>query len=532
MPGPPAAIPGLTNKSKAKGSVVSGLSIRSHCPSLFQINTRATLQELSRKLGRPATLEDFPDSELDHLAKLGFEWIWFLGVWQTGPAGQRVSRQHHEWIAEFQTTLPDFKVQDVSGSCFAITDYSVHTDFGGNKSMRRLEARIHDRGMRLLLDFVPNHTALDHPWVQRHPEFYIAGTEEKLQREPHNYIRIKTAKGTRVFAYGRDPYFAGWPDTLQLNYAEPAFQEAMRKELLKVSELCDGVRCDMAMLILPEVFERTWGLRPVSFWPNAINFIRAHKRDFLFMAEVYWDLEWTLQQEGFDYTYDKRLYDRLREVHTRAVRDHFRADIEFQYKLARFLENHDEPRSAAVFEPETHRAAAVLTYLCPGLRFFHDGQFEGRAKKLSVHLGRRPAEPVDISILTFYDRLLACVRLPVAQDGEWKLLECTPAWEGNWTWDNFICFGWQAPGQQPLLVVVNYSPVTSQCYVHSSFDGMDEHAVRLQDLMSSTAYLRDGDDLLSRGLYLDVPPWDYHVFELSMLEKALSAMSQQYPLQT
>jgi hypothetical protein len=501
--------------------------VRSRYPSLYQINTRVTLQEISEKLGKHATLDDFPDSELDRLAALGFEWVWFLGVWQTGSAGQRVSRGEPEWVAEFKQALGDFKPEDVSGSCFAIANYDVHFDFGGNAALERLRDRIHQRGMRLLLDFVPNHTALDHPWVKTHPEFYIEGTEEQLQNAPRNYIRMEMPGGAKILAYGRDPYFAGWPDTLQLNYAEPALREAMRQEILKVASLCDGVRCDMAMLILPDVFERTWGKRPAPFWPDAIKFIRSYKPEFLFMAEVYWDLEWTLQQQGFDYTYDKRLYDRLRDHQTGAVRDHFRADMDFQRKSARFLENHDEPRAAATFPPEVHRPAAVLTFLCPGLRFFHDGQFEGRVKKLSVHLGRRPTEPVDYSIQAFYDRLLNCIHRLVVQDGDWQLLECRTAWEANWTNDCFICFAWQSAGKAPLLVVVNYAANQSQCYVRFPFEEISEHVVRLQDLMSVTAYVRDGDEMLSGGLYLSMPPWSYHVFELSMLNSDMSTQDLQ-----
>ena len=270
----------------------------------------------------------------------------------------------------------------------------------------------------------------------------------------------------------------------------------------------------MAMLILPEIFERTWGLRSEPFWPNAILSVRSHNPKFLFIAEVYWDLEWTLQQQGFDYTYDKRLYDRLREGRAKSVRDHFRASIQFQRKSARFLENHDEPRAAAAFPPRMHRAAAVLTYLCPGLRFFHDGQFEGKIKKLPVHLGRGPTEAVDISLHECYDRLLACIRRPEVRNGEWHLLECTAAWEGNWTWDCFLCFAWNTAGHFPLIVVTNYAANQSQCYLHLPFDELREHRFALHDLMNAITYERDGDELLSRGLYLDVPPWGYHVFEL------------------
>ena len=109
----------------------------------------------------------------------------------------------------------------------------------------------------------------------------------------------------------------------------------------------------MAMLVLPDVFERTWGIAaPGVLAPSAPSAVRAKVPDFLFLAEVYWDLEWTLQQQGFDYTYDKRLYDRLVEGHARPVREHLRAGLDFQDRLARFLENHDEPRAAATFTPE------------------------------------------------------------------------------------------------------------------------------------------------------------------------------------
>ena len=164
-----------------------------------------------------------------------------------------------------------------------------------------------------MLDFVPNHMAPDHPWVEEHPDYFVAGTEELLAREPQNYLRIKRKDGDLILAHGRDPYFPGWPDTVQIDYGHPAAYEAMMRELEQVARQCDGVRCDMAMLLLPEVFERTWGRKPASFWPAAISRVREQDPDFCFMAEVYWDLEWTLQQQGFDYTYDKRLYDRLRD---------------------------------------------------------------------------------------------------------------------------------------------------------------------------------------------------------------------------
>ena len=483
-------------------------------PSLYQINTRVLLADIARQQARPATLDDIPGDELDRIAAAGFDWVWFLGIWDNGTASRDIARSLPGLRPEFQAALPDFSENDVCGSCFAIRSYAVHADFGGNAALTRLRQRLHDRGLRLLLDFVPNHTARDHPWVEQHPGYYVHGTAGQLASEPRNYARVDSPAGPLVLAFGRDPYFPGWSDTLQLNYANPALQEAMVSELETVAAMCDGVRCDMAMLILPEIFERTWGLRPAPFWPSAIARVRALNPGFLFLAEVYWDLEWSLQQQGFDFTYDKRLYDRLRGGKPSPVYDHFRAALDFQHRCARFLENHDEPRAASVFPPGMHQAAAVLTFLSPGMRFFHRGQLEGSIKKVPVQLCRGPVEQPDRELCEFYTTLLAALRHPAAQ-GRWQLLDCVPAWYGNWTWTSLIAFAWQGPGRAMLLTVVNYSPARAQCYVPLRFDELAGQDVRLQDLLGPFVYHRHGDALGARGLYLDLPPWGYHVFEVS-----------------
>ena len=248
-------------------------------PSLYQINTRVWLTALSRKLGQRLTLDDIPDSELDWLAEQRFDWIWLLSVWQTGAGSQRVSRDNALWRREFQEALPDLTEDDIPGSGFAITAYTVHDQLGGDATRpTRLRARLDERGLRLMLDFVPNHMGLGHPWLDTHPEYFVAGTELDLARAPQNYIWVKRKQGDLLLAYGRDPYFPGWPDALQLDYSNPATQEAMIGELLKVAEQCDGVRCDMAMLVLPEVFERTWEKRAQPFWPNASRRVREAGR--------------------------------------------------------------------------------------------------------------------------------------------------------------------------------------------------------------------------------------------------------------
>jgi hypothetical protein len=483
-------------------------------PALYQINTRVWMTQLERGLRRPATLDDIPDAELDRLAGMGFDWIWLLSVWQTGAAGQRISRTHPDWQGEFRETLPDLREEDIPGSGFAITGYTVHRNLGGDAVLARLRERLRLRGLRLMLDFVPNHTGLDHPWVEEHPEFYIQGMEHQVARAPKNFTWVRRQKGDLLLAHGRDPYFPGWPDTLQLNYGNSATQEAMIGELLKIAGQCDGVRCDMAMLVLPDVFERTWSVKASPFWPEATRRVREQAPGFCFMAEVYWDLEWTLQQQGFDYAYDKRLYDRLREGHARPVRDHFRAGMDYQSKLARFLENHDEPRAATAFPAGQQEAAAAITFLAPGLRFFHQGQFEGWRKRISPHLNRAPDEAVNQPLKQFHERLREVLRRPVVRQGQWQLLECVPAWNGNGSNDAFIAFDWQNDDGTRLLVAVNYSGHPAQCYVRLPLVDAAFTRWRLRDLLGAATYDRDGADLQARGLFLDMTPWQYHAFEM------------------
>ena len=485
-------------------------------PSLYQVNTRVWLSALSQSLGRHATLDDIPDRALDEFAALGFNWVWLLSVWQTGSAARAISRSRTEWLAGFRQTLPDLTEDDIAGSGFAVATYTVHRDLGGDLALARLRERMRQRGLRLMLDFVPNHMAPDHPWVASNPGFFLTGTEADVQRAPQNYFRANTPRGPQIFAHGRDPYFDGWGDTIQLNYGNPALQDAMIAELAKIAGQCDGVRCDMAMLLLPEVFLRTWGVEAQPFWPRAIGQIRETRKDFVFMAEVYWDVDGTLQQLGFSFCYDKRLYDRLREGKAKPVREHLMAGLDFQDRLARFLENHDEPRTAATFDFAKHRAAAVITFLSPGLRFFQQGQFEGHREHISPHLGRGPVEATDSALASFYAQLLGILRISALRDGQWRLLECVPAWEGNASTENFVASSWQGSPNEHLVIAVNYSPQQGQTKVRLQFSRLPSNTVRFRDLLTNVVYDWPTEIVEREGLFVDLPAWGTHVFRLEM----------------
>src|SRR5262249_55782086 len=161
------------------------------------------------------------------------------------------------------------------------------------------------KGFKLILDFVPNHLGLDHPWLKEQPDVFVQSPSEA----PGTF-RQETKSGVRWLANGKDPYFPPWTDTVQIDYRRGAARAAMTGLLQSVADRCDGVRCDMAMLLLNDIFPKTWAHMPVSipppateFWADAITAVKKAHPGFLFLAEAYWNLEGRLQSQGFDYTY-------------------------------------------------------------------------------------------------------------------------------------------------------------------------------------------------------------------------------------
>ena len=418
-------------------------------PSLYQINTRVWLTELSRNLGRPATLDDIPDAELDRLAEMGFDWVWFLSVWQTGPAAQRVSRSNAEWRREFQETLPDLREEDIPGSGFAITGYTVHDDLGGDAALARLRERLRKRGLRAHARFCPqSHGARSSLGRRASRAFHRAARSSTWPARRRTTPGSNARSGDLLLAYGRDPYFAGWPDTLQLNYANPATQEAMIGELLKIAGQCDGVRCDMAMLVLPDVFERTWGQRAPLFWPTATQRVREQRSRLPLHGRGLLGPGMDAPATGLRLRLRQAALRPAARGHARPVREHFHAGLDYQNKLARFLENHDEPRAAATFPADVHEAAAVITFLSPGPAVLPSGPVRGAEEAHLAASRSRPERAHRSELQQFYDRLLAVLRSrrarrPVAIAG----MRSRPG-----TATGRTIASWSSPGKTPAAI--------------------------------------------------------------------------------
>ena len=492
-------------------------------PLLYQVNARVLVNELSREMGKKISLATLPDRLIDEWASYGFDAIWLMGVWTTGTIGLEIARTNPVLLEQYERTLPDFAIDDVVGSPYAVKSYTVSPMLGRNAGLAALRKRLAKKGMSLILDFVSNHTARDHAWVEKSPEFYVNGSKGDDVTSPDRFFSADTSKGQKVLAYGRDPYFPGWTDTAQLNIKHPRTRQAMIRELRKIAAICDGIRCDMAMLLLQEVFESTWGDlgKPVDaspatgeFWSEAIEEVRKDYPSFMFIAECYWNREWQMQKLGFNYTYDKILYDRLLREGAPSVQEHLRADLDYQKHSLRFLENHDEPRAAQTLPSHSwHFAAATVAATVPGMMMFHEGQLEGRKLRTPIQLGRRPVEPVSEPIRMFYHRLLASIGDPTFKEGEWKLLNAKPAWHDNETWRDFIVFWWRgASGER--FVVVNYAPQNGQCYIEMGLQGFTGSRIEFRDILGEATYVRDKGSLLTKGMYFDLPPYGVHMFDV------------------
>jgi len=485
-------------------------------PVIYELNTWVWLNELSRKHAKPVNLGTVPKQEWDALASRGFDAVWFMGVWERSPAGIGIAMRNTGLLEDFRRALPDFSADDNVGSPYCVRRYVVDEHLGGPQGLAAARKALAARGLRLVLDFVPNHVAPDHPWVVEHPEYFIRGDKSDLGRDPASFVEA----GGNVVASGRDPFFPAWPDVLQLNAFQPGLRQAVVETVSEIAGQCDGVRCDMAMLMLNGIFERTWGARagekPASeYWTTVIPAVKAKWPDFRFIAEAYWDLEWELQQQGFDHCYDKKLYDRMEHGNAEDVRLHLLADLSYQTGMVRFSENHDEPRAAAAFPDGKGRAAAVAILTLPGARLLHEGQFEGAKTRLPVFLGRRPAEPVDRDQLAFYQRLLEATRPDAFRKGAWRLCDRS-GWPDNQSCQNVLSWCLVEKDER-YLVAINYRQEASQTLLHVPWDELRGKSWRLDDLLSGEVYERSGDGMRDAGLYVDLGPWQCHVFRVTAL---------------
>ena len=482
-------------------------------PVIYEINTLVWLEEISVEFNSEITLSTVPDIKWDEISRLGIQAVWLMGVWERSPECVKISNADPGNLSDFHKALNDFKLSDNAGSPYSIKDYTVDQRFGGDHGLAIAREKLRARNISLILDFVPNHLAFDNPLIEAHPDFFIHGNEDELLSDPVTFKR--TASG--ILACGKDPYYPAWEDVVQVN----AFNDGLRRMacsiVRRIAGMCDGVRCDMAMLMMNEVFIRTWGAlageQPADeYWEVLIKEVKAEYPGFIFIAEVYWDMEFLLQQTGFDFCYDKRLYDRLKGEDADSIRHHLQAEMKFQSKLIRFIENHDEERAVSVFRSEKEKAAALVCLSLPGAKLIHEGQLSGRSVRLPVFLRRRPAEPLNLQLWNFYENLLEVIALPALHQGEWSLCPLS-GWDDNQSCKHLLAWNWKFEGTL-ILVAVNYYHKPSQGFVYLPDSNLAGHSWRLVDLFTQDHFIRNGDEIAVSGLYVGLEPWGFHFFQM------------------
>eukprot|EP00727_Mastigamoeba_balamuthi_P007128 m51a1_g3035 putative alpha-amylase family protein (507) ;mRNA; r:912582-914496 len=472
-------------------------------PTLYEISMRPWLYELG-----VSRLRDIPLQKFDELRARGVDVIYLLGAWQLGAVGpQRDKAQRENW----RSILPDITDDDVIGSPFAVYEYTCNPNHGNDTDILWLRDRLHERNLTLWLDFVPNHSALDSPWVSNNINFYVRAPRD--QSPPYDSRKYYD----NGVAYGNCPNSDyPWTDVAQLNYWNQDTRQLMVEKLMQIAALADGIRCDMAYLMLNYLFEQSWGQQLASwgygkpsdeFWSVAIQKVKAKYPAVTFIAEVYDNHEQEMQDQGFDYTYDKGFLDLLRGGNQDYIRGFVKgkSDSYLQHS-AHFVENHDEDRAVATLGSwQRADAAALVSYTIPSLRFHWHGQWNGLRNKLDVHLRRSYNEPAVAEADQFYRKLSAILSSPAFRDGKFTYVGAF----GNDSW-RMLAWRWSL-GDDKRMVVINYSDQKAGGSVVLS-DVQGSGDVVIEELWSGTQYTRRAEDMRSTGLFVIVDAWSAQIF--------------------
>lgn len=476
------------------------------------------LDELSARLGREVKLADVPDQEWDALKERGFDIVWLMGIYQRSPEARQIALEP-QMTQAYSRALPDWRPDDVIGSPYSVPAYKPDPRIGTWRDVDGVRKNLRARGMALFLDFVGNHTALDHPWVRKNPEFYVQGTQQDFEKDPNSFYRVETESDTFFLARGRDPYFPPWPDTLQLNHFHDGMRAAHLAELTAIAKHCDGVRCDMAMLQLNDIFGKLWlrflpagMMAPATeFWTDAKNALPA----LTLLAEAYWGTEQRLLDLGFSFVYDKELYDAVRDLNLGGVRARLALPATAQNHFARFMENHDEARCAATFGDPRLQALGTLMSTVPGMRFYHHGELEGRKVQLPIQLRRAAAENPDPAVVAFFGKILHMTNDDAFHQGTWGLLPVTAVGDG--TSANLIAYEWRLGGAWKVIVA-NLSGGASQGRIPLGDRVTPSKQYMFDDQLNDAQYQRDGQELHDSGLFVRREAFGAHLFDVRPLE--------------
>lgn len=466
---------------------------------------------------KPLSLKSLPDDLWQNYKDSGFDFIWLMGIWQRSKRSGEINLADANLRKFLSEVLSDFIDEDIIGSPYSIYSYNVDANLGKNSDLADLKEKLNRIGIGLILDFVPNHVGLDHPWVTQHTEWFIKGEPAALKEHPEWYFQSDSGEW---LAYGRDPNFPPWTDTAQLNYFSHELRLTLIEELKRIARLCDGVRCDMAMLGLNSVFQKVWGkwqpsLQPLEteYWQDIIQSIKKIYPDFLFIAEVYWGLESELLNLGFDYTYDKVLYDRLKYDSPAQILSYIKEHEDRHAHCVHFIENHDEQRAVRFYGKDRSLAGATVICTIPGLRLFYDGQIEGHKIHMPLQVRRSAQEKTDLQTKQYYETLIKACQSDTIRYGDWMPLECGPAYFGDTSYINLLTWCWHYKDQM-TLVAINYSGIVCTGRVKLPISLDNRTSVKCLDRLNNCTYTSSAGEVMEQGLFIRLEPWKAHILKI------------------
>ena len=427
-----------------------------------------------------------------------------MGVWKLGTYGLEFDKKQ-----DYSSVLPGWSQDDVIGSPYAIAEYTCNPDIGTNDDLIWLRQQLNSRGMKLMLDFVPNHSAVDAPTATSNQKLYMRAPSGKTDSKRY------TDSG---LAYGKDPYFDPWRDVIQWNYWESETRQFMKDNLLTVLKYADGARCDMAHLVLNDVFGNTWKeelnawgyQRPNSeFWDYAFKEVKTKYPDAILLAEVYedWEIE-LLYKLGFTYCYDKVLLDKLEES-AYTVNDyiHYKGESYWGH-VAHFVENHDENRAVYnMGSVEKTNAAGTIAATLGGMIFFNHGQWSGLRNKLDVHLRRGATETPNTSVTKYYETLMKIIVDPAFKGPNYYFV-----W--NMSGDKaseFVAYIREKDSSH-YLVVVNYHGYYG-CAEVPIYNMAGSGMVNVKEMISNTVYSRNAETMRGVGLTVCLKAYQAQIFK-------------------
>ena len=482
-------------------------------PHVLEVNAKIWFHQMKRDFGRNITLSDIPESYIVKLKAAGFDALWLMGVWEESLTSRQIARSDGPINNYLKRIVPDYTTEDVFGSPYSICSYNVDKYLGTNEDLLKFKAKLNENGMALILDFVGNHFSVDHPLTWQEPEMFISSNEE-----PQDKNLFYQNKNGVWLAHGKDPYFAPWTDSAQLNLFNPKTRQMLEESLMKVCPLCDGLRCDMVMLMLNKVHREIWGkylkfdTPREEFWPSVIQKVKEKYPFFTFIAEVYWGLEAEIQSLGFDFTYDKILYDRLLFSNPTQIAAHLGAEHLYQKKTIRFIANHDEEAPLTAFGSQARSfAAAAVAYTLSGARLFTASQICGDKYRLPIQY-QPLVRHVDNKVKSFYLKFLEIINHPCFHGGQWSLKAAQSCDGNDLSYQNILTWIW-TQNTTCKVIVINYSDNKSKFKIFIDKLPKTEN-IHLKDEISDSLINLSYEDVKKNGLFLEFDPYEFKILSV------------------